>query len=719
MYGSCRAGLRLGGLVAVVMAAQTPALAVNFEYGGAEFSWTNRLVLGGGVRLEDREEDLIGKLNLNPDLCPDDCISFTGDPEPNQRLVDAPGAFIGSNSDNGNLNYDKWDLISGQLRLETELTGFYGDLAFKISGVGLYDAVNNNFDASHPDTAFQPASDRRHHDIDEQIGATFDVLDAFVSYPFQIGDRDFNISVGEQRVRWGESTFAALGSLDQINPPDQNRLNFPGSQIASVFEPVGLAVLTTNITPNVSAELVYQYDWEGVIPAASGSFFSTSIGDIAGDGEYAVVGLGQFSEDPMQIGSFKGDTPQLISSSSTSVRVPPAFENAPDPGTQGGIRINWFAEDLNDGTDLGFYALNYHSRLPYSQITATDRSCIRDRIDLPDGQDLPGPFQDIVNTVFDLTGATLTADGATAFAACGGFNGSLNPTGTGQEPIPIETLGVELAYPEDIHMFGMSFNTQVGKWSLAGEYAFRPNMPLQVSIADVIFAGLQPALPDEDIFLVAGTVPSARNAIPDYLETRYRGNTVTAGQEIDGWERFKVHQIDFTGIRVFSSSNPVGADQIILLTELAVTHIQDFPDRDELQLEGGGPNCTHYSPGADGTGSGGVADTRRLNPTQARGCFADETSAGYRILARFQYNNALFGWTVNPVFALFHDFYNTAPFPAQNFVEDRIETIIGAEIEFDQSWRAAFQYQGFFGNGDRRNHLVDRDNLQMSVEYNF
>jgi hypothetical protein len=194
---------------------------------------------------------------------------------------------------------------------------------------------------------------------------------------------------------------------------------------------------------------------------------------------------------------------------------------------------------------------------------------------------------------------------------------------------------------------------------------------------------------------------------------------VTAGQEIDGWERFKVHQIDFTGIRVFSSSNPVGADQIILLTELAVTHIQDFPDRDELQLEGGGPNCTHYSPGADGTGSGGVADTRRLNPTQARGCFADETSAGYRILARFQYNNALFGWTVNPVFALFHDFYNTAPFPAQNFVEDRIETIIGAEIEFDQSWRAAFQYQGFFGNGDRRNHLVDRDNLQMSVEYNF
>lgn len=715
--------MSLGGrsLAAIVgmaagLAWMTPAQAVRFEYGGIQASWENRLILGAGWRLEERDESLVGKLNVNPDLCPDDCLSFSGDPAPNQRLVDAPGSFVGSNYDNGNLNYDRGDFISGQSRIESELKGFWGDVAFKVSGIGFYDEVNESFDDFNPDTAFQPRFSERAGPIKERVGADIDLLEAFVSVPFQAFGMDFNISVGEQRIRWGESTFVALGSLDQLNPPNENRLRFPGAQIASVFEPTGLAVLTTNFTPNLSAELVYQYHWERVQPTAEGSFFATN--DFAGGGDYAVVGLGQFSEDPNQIGTFKTGTAQLITSTSNSVPVDSTRGEPSDSG-QGGLRLNYYAEDVNGGTDFGLYALNYHSRLPYGSVQATDRSCLRDRVDLPDGGDLPGVLQPIVSTLENTLGQQLSADGVTALVACQGFNGSLTEgTGLGREPLPLDTLGVFLDYPEDIHLFGASFTTQFGAWSLAGEYAFRPNMPLQVSIPDVVFAGLQPALPDQDINLAIATIPSARNAVPDFISTRYRNNPVEANEIVRGYERFQVQQLDLTGIRVFSSSNPIGADQIIWLLEGGITHVIDHPDRSDLQLDGGGPNCTHASPGADGTGAAGP-DARRLNPTQAGDCFADQTSYGWRTLVQATYNDLLFGWNVNPLLFFFHDIDGVAPFPAQNFVEGRKRLILGTEIQFSQSIQGQVMLETYWGTGDRRISLRDRDNISLALEYNF
>ena len=52
----------------------------------------------------------------------------------------------------------------------------------------------------------------------------------------------------------------------------------------------------------------------------------------------------------------------------------------------------------------------------------------------------------------------------------------------------------------------MSFNTSVGKWSLAGEVAYRPNLPVQVHITDIVFTALQPALPENEIVLGAGMI---------------------------------------------------------------------------------------------------------------------------------------------------------------------------------------------------------------------
>ncbi|MGH8458847.1 MAG: DUF1302 family protein, partial [Nevskiales bacterium] len=98
----------------------------------------------------------------------------------------------------------------------------------------------------------------------------------------------------------------------------------------------------------------------------------------------------------------------------------------------------------------------------------------------------------------------------------------------------------------------MSFNTNIGSWSLAGEYAYRPAMPVQVSLVDVVMIAGQPAFPRQDIAAGLGTIPGARSITPDFLSV-YRGfdnsnpaRDINGGQLVRGYEELKVGQLDLT-----------------------------------------------------------------------------------------------------------------------------------------------------------------------------
>jgi hypothetical protein len=60
--------------------------------------------------------------------------------------------------------------------------------------------------------------------------------------------------------------------------------------------------------------------------------------------------------------------------------------------------------------------------------------------------------------------------------------------------LSFDSMRFRLEYPEDIHMLGISFNTTVGDYSIQGEVAYRPNLPLQVDLQDLAFAALGPTL---------------------------------------------------------------------------------------------------------------------------------------------------------------------------------------------------------------------------------
>ncbi len=708
------------------------AKALDFTVGDAGIALKTGLSYGMAVRAEAPDSRLIGKLDLNPGLCgPSDCISFTGDASQNEKLVKAPGAFLGIDKDHGDLNYSRWNVVAAISRISEDLTVSWNDIRLKLGGFYFFDPANYYKDDHNADTTFQPSSAPRSSGVRRELGRDFVLRDASLSGKFSLFERDFSATIGYQHIRWGESTFVALNSVSQINPPSQLLLHQPGTPISDVFRPTPAIRLNTHLNDALAVDLIYELGWVPADVDPNGSFYSAYN---FFNSPYFEQGLGQFHDDPTGMARLPPPGNEISDSSLTSQILDKKF-GYPHALNQFGAKLSYYAADLNGGTEFGFYALNYHSQLPYLSVIAAQQSCMRN-----------------ANGFVD------------AFFMCNGFIG-LNPA-TGKEPLPLDTLKVFTEYPESIQMMGASFNTSVGKWSLAGEYSVRPDLPLQVSGVDVVFAGLQPALPKQDLTiglnpttlaqtisslgsiggqLVTGnpaqllqdgatflsnlptvlgvaaqgvTIPASHTFFPDYLEG-YRGFAVQPGQIIHGYQRFVVDQLDLTAIRAIGSSeNPLGADQILVIGELGFTHIWNMPSRSRLQLEGGDANDTHASPGADGSGSGGTPDTRRENPTQQTHGFASSFAWGYRISSQFEYDRLLWNLNVKPSITWGQDVSGIAPVPVQNFVAGTKFYVLGVALESGSHWQGQLFYQGSTGGGTV-NSQRDRDVIGLGLSYAF
>ncbi|GAC1626054.1 MAG: hypothetical protein NVS9B10_13640 [Nevskia sp.] len=721
----------------MVLAFANGAQALELEFGEVTGTLKSNLSLGAAVRTEAADTRLIGKLNVNgqQNLCnnaTNPCVSFTGDPAPNQRIVNARGAFSGANKDDGDVNYSQWGVVAAITKLSSDLNLSYDNFTFKAGVIAFFDPSQYRRDNRHPDTTYQPGSTPRSFSAGHELGQDYEIKDALVAGKFRLFEHDFNAAVGYQHIRWGESNFVALNTLNEINPPDQRLLHQPGTPINEVFRPTPLLSFNTQIADGLSLDLFYQFAWRGAFVDPPGSFYSNL--DFYNSDTF-LLSLGQFHEDPNRQQRIPFPV-SAISNSSFTAQVLPLSYGRPDSQGQFGGKLTWYAPDFNGGTEFGFYAMNYHSRLPYFSAIAANESCARN------------------------------ANGfAAAFSMCNGFIG-LNPT-TGREPAPLDTAKIFFEYPENIQLLGVSFNTNAGKWSLAGEYSIHPNLPLQVAASDIFFAALQPALPRQDITvgltpqflldtangvptiingvltnpssgaqqaaaLIRGTptllqtfqngnttLPSSRSAVPDFI-SGYRGQEIQPNQIIHGYERFVVDQIQLTAIRALGSSdNPFGAEQVLILTEIGLTHVYGLPKQSRLQLEGGDNNATHASPGADGTGRpNGTPDARSLNPTQQRKSFASEFSAGIRTLVRFEYNNLIGGLNFKPQIFIGYDPYGISPLPAQNFREGTLQYLVGTEIEAGGPWSGQVFYQGSTLGGTLNNQR-DRDVIGAAVAYTF
>lgn len=310
------------------------------------------------------------------------------------------------------------------------------------------------------------------------------------------------------------------------------------------------------------------------------------------------------------------------------------LDRYPDDDGQYGLALRYYSAALND-TEFGLYHLKYHSRLPL------------------------------------LSGRSV-------------LNGS---PASGQYFVE---------YPEDIDLYGLSWNTTLGTIAFAGEVTYRPNLPLQFDDVELLFAALSP--------LNAG-VPAPVNQFTSQL------GSVGFGEEIPGWERHEVSQLQFSLTKLGGPNNWFKADQWVMLAEFGATKIWDLPSKDILRYQG---------PGTDtGGGPSALTGGNFRNPVTEGDGFADEFSWGYRIVGRLDYNNA-FNTPVNlfPRIGFNHDVSGTTPGPGGNFIEDRKQLTLGLDGTYLEKWGAGVSYTRFFGGG-RYNLLRDRDFVSLNVRYSF
>ncbi|PTS85611.1 DUF1302 domain-containing protein [Pseudomonas sp. HMWF032] len=305
--------------------------------------------------------------------------------------------------------------------------------------------------------------------------------------------------------------------------------------------------------------------------------------------------------------------------------------DARDDG-QYGIALRWFAESLND-TEFGAYAMNYHSRGPV--------------------------FSTIRTTTPNFATFIPGAPNARYF----------------------------IEYPEDIRLYGLSFQTNLSGTALSGEVSYRPNMPLQINSTDLSFGAL--GLPFSPVF----TTGHAQNV---------------AGADLHGYDRRAVTQAQLSAVQFID--RVLGASRLTLVGEVGFNHVNGISD-DVGELRFGRDPI--YGPG-EYRAAGICAAFNAANPDECQGDgFYTSNSWGYRARASLDYSNVFAGINLSPSVAWSHDVDGYGP----NFSEGNKAISLALNADYQNTYTASLSYTDFFG-GDY-NTTTDRDFVALSFGVNF
>ena len=585
-----------------------------------------------------------------------------------------------ANRNDGNLNYNR-GLVSNTSK-------FTADIDVETNRFGVFFRTTGFLDFENQNSARErtPLSAKAKN----AAVRNFELLDAYVTSAFDVDDVAVDLRLGKHVLNWGESTFIPNG-INAFNPFDVSKLRLPGSEIREALIPVNMISASVAPSYKLSLEGFYQLDWEKTKIDPVGSFFSTT--DYAGPGaSKAFITEIIDSDQGRDFGSqfataINADIAVFNSSSGKSLPSQLAFDPnfgtvqrgpdvVPSKSGQWGIAMRYLAEELGQ-TELGFYLVNYHSRLPFVNATTAD----------------PPELVAAVDAASAILGGSSTQ---TAVAA--------DPKNEGDPEKIGEALGgvaaalaidryansaqYSLEYPEDIQLLGLSFNAVLGAsgWALQGEYSYRRDVPLQRAEREIFKESLNPVtkavkiLTSQDEY--EGQTDNERDtALGDHLGSY-------APFRLNSYVRRNVSQIQATATKVLGPI--MGADSSVVAVEAAMMHVHNMPDE---PLE---------SP------AGGVLSAEEAD--------ADATSWGYRVAARLDYNNALGPINLFPYTQFQHDVNGNSPAPSGPFVEGRTTLTLGLGADYLSSWQGDLSYTRFAGKG---NSLSDRDFISASVKYSF
>lgn len=550
------------------------------------------------------------------------------------------------NADDGNLNWDQWDVFS-------VVTKGSHDLELRWRNYGSFVRVSYFFDAvqggiNDPQRTKLDSDARWRDSVVEGgvVGGQLLLLDAYVFANYEWAGRYFDFRAGNQVVNWGESTFTQ-GGINVTNTIDVTKIRLPGSDIREALFPAPILKVGGNIIGSLGFEAYYQFAWRQFEIDPPGTFYSTS--DMVGRGaegyfsamwgDPGATGMSADEIFAVQPGDYcNPDEPETCAELreldpvdlNWAFLVSAPFQGDKTPSDQGqyGIALRNYFDAIE--TEFGAYYIKFHAKTPAV-----------------------------------------------------GFQATTLGTGPGR-------IGYFREFPEDIDLWGVSFNTMLSGISFAGELSYRPNEPVPITSA-------QPDL----VYW---------NLLPDWA-TGPGGS----GGVYSGYVREERLVGIVNGVYVVGPGTPVlgraiqfiGAQGMNLLAEVGV---QSFPDLSDTCPPP--PELKPWSP--DQRKALGCQDYARPLTTDK----VDKTQVSYTLRADATYDR-VFGSaiTLQPVVTFRHDAWGVGPGNGSQWTEGVMQ--LGASLVAKyQQVQGSIGYSNTFG-ADQANPNIDRDFLQVSISYTY
>lgn len=621
----------------------------------------------------------------------------------NGGCLKSDGSGWDVNHDDGNINVAKNDIFSAPIKVLSEVSGRWQNYGFYVSGRAFYDAAVKNLN-NHPNSygaigaggaylnAGRPLKDAARGDSAYNAALQdAEILDAYVYADWDVAGLPLNVRLGNQVVSWGESTFIQ-GGVSSYLPFDVAALYQPGLELKEVFRPQGTAYVALGLPGNFAVEAMYVYEHEKSNLPACGTLFSVS--DALGQGCAYGVALGEY---------FPGLEAGIFPPPSYLQRV--GDRGGRDQG-QYGLALRYYADWMGQGTDLGLYFVNFHSKLPFGTFTALDDTlgnmagmhafCGGDLSD-------PATCASASGLTFNIPGSPIhnwQIAASTFFYGLGGIFG-------GEKYLLAQ-------YPEDIKMIGASFNTSVtflpeifgDGTALSGDLAYYPSMPFQVDTTELLA---------HDFALYGFTANPGEAPI-------YTGDLVAAGQMVNGARETEAFHGSITTLSTLTPSNwfvkNTGGDFGVLLINAG---FQYLPNASGNRLAIPGSHATHANPGV-AIAVGDICQVPSGVPTQncsLKAKYASEFSAGYRMYAFQDYHTAFgTGWTVTPNLFWAHDVKGNSAGPiGPGFIEGKKTLKLGVDATY-QSFKVGLGYTMHFG-AELKNNDYDKDFVSLTASYAF
>ena len=632
-----------------------------------------------------------------------------------------------SSQDNSNLLWKKGSTYSEIIKATIDVEMNYKNYGAFIRGHAFYDNRIVNGDGVTDLPAYYPGVlENTNYEPNQSDGRSADILDAFVWGDWWIGDMPVNARFGRQVISWGEGIFFANG-INSINPVDVNVLLSPGAELKEALLPVEALYGSIGLTSNLSFEAFYQTDWKKTEIPYCGNYFSTS------DTVAPSCKAGFFAGGGDPGATLSGAPAELY-------RLPKGPSDEPDTDKQYGFAFRYYIDPIE--TEVGFYHIRYDSRTPVvsgyapqfdsaadiatanyvmsaqrgGNIAALNAALAANGLpsaysptgaslanpggvwapDLVSGAytDLAAIYQEMFVTSFQ-NGITdlvtyLVNEGIPAALAtqAGTAIGSAYAAGFGGQGallLPGGSLNVE--YPEDIRLWGVSFNSSIdfglpgGATAVSGEFSYRENQPMQIEDAQLVAAIL--ALPSQ----ICGDESCYLSKEP--------------GEYVAGYVREEFYQAEVAFIHFFDRI--LGASRWTTILDIAYNYAT-IPDKDRLLLNGAYRATVNSKWGPLGS------------PTGEDDYYPTANSWGYRARFTGEYNNVFAGINLKPTISFNHDVEGVSP--VGTFLEDRKALGLSLEAIYQNTYSVNVSYTDFYG-AEPYNQLADRDFYAISASASF